>query len=561
MERLTQEASAARGWPMRAFGILCGVAALAWFLVRVVPKPSRASYPCQRAAFPIASTFVLWVAAWLSGLFAVKRLGRVMRAHPIVAAGICAASARLTLPSSSRANTPTKYDYSPQQRNVPLGIARGIHPGRVTWAHDPSATKWDGQRESSSSQWWMDTSTDQGKVDAMLSTCLRKLTGAATDAEAWRAVFAYYNEKARGLSNRQYQPGEIVAVKVNLNNSAAAGPGNIVNVSPQLALAMVRQLVRESSVRPEDILVYDARRDIYPAILSKIWAEFPDVRFIQADAPDAAQPNNPKYGSHRGLEAADWVEGVEYSAHHYKDAQLIPRQVRDATYLVNVAILKAHSYPYAAAEGGDEGQTGVTMCGKNHFGSIKGTPELHAAINTNQEATKNAYSPIVDLAACPNLGAKTILYVLDGLYCARRHQSFPLHFPNPPFNNRVTPYENTDWPASILASQDGVALDSVGLDILYSQTKNNNDPQNGNHPRILIRENADDYLQEMALAPNPPSKTAYVQGGKKVSSLGVFEHWDSDGTREYSRNKDPRNGKGIELLYFPMAGQASASSR
>ena len=566
MERLTQEASDARGWPMRAFGILCGVAALAWFLVRVVPKPSRASYPCQRAAFPIASTFVLWVAAWLSGLFAVKRLGRVMRAHPIVAAGICAAivfaaSARLTLPSSSRANTPTKYDYSPQQRNVPLGVARGIHPGRVTWAHDPSATKWDGQRESSSSQWWMDTSTDQGKVDAMLSTCLRKLTGAATDAEAWRAVFAYYNEKARGLSNRQYQPGEIVAVKVNLNNSAAAGPGNIVNVSPQLALAMVRQLVRESSVRPEDILVYDARRDIYPAILSKIWAEFPDVRFIQADAPDAAQPNNPKYGSHRGLEAADWVEGVEYSAHHYKDAQLIPRQVRDATYLVNVAILKAHSYPYAAAEGGDEGQTGVTMCGKNHFGSIKGTPELHAAINTNQEATKNAYSPIVDLAACPNLGAKTILYVLDGLYCARRHQSFPLHFPNPPFNNRVTPYENTDWPASILASQDGVALDSVGLDILYSQTKNNNDPQNGNHPRILIRENADDYLQEMALAPNPPSKTAYVQGGKKVSSLGVFEHWDSDGTREYSRNKDPRNGKGIELLYFPMAGQASASSR
>jgi len=59
----------------------------------------------------------------------------------------------------------------------------------------------------------------------------------------------------------------------------------------------------------------------------------------------------------------------------------------------------------------------------------------------------------------------------------------------------------------------------------------------------------------MALAPNPPSKTAYVQGGKKVSSLGVFEHWDSDGTREYSRNKDPRNGKGIELLYFRWQGK------
>jgi len=566
IQRLTRESGSARGLFVRVFGIVCGFAALVWFLVRVIPKPSRASYPCQRAAFPIASTFVVWLAAWLSGLFAAKRFGRVLRAHPILAAGVCAAvafgvSARLTLPISSRANVPTRYDYSPQQRNVPLGIARGIHPGRVTWAHDPSATKWDGHRESSTSQWWMDTNTGQGKVDAMLSTCLRKLTGAATDTEAWRALFAYYNETARGLSNRQYEPGEIVAVKVNLNNSAVAGPGNIVNVSPQLALAMVRQLVRQSGVRPEDILVYDARRDIYPAILSKIWAEFPDVRFIQADPPDPAQPNNPKYGNHHGLEAADWVQGVDYSAHQYNDARLIPKQVRDATYLVNVAILKAHSYPYAAAEGGDEGQTGVTMTGKNHFGSIKGTPELHAAINTNQEATKNAYSPIVDLAASPNLGAKTVLYVLDGLYCARRHQSFPLHFPNPPFNNRVEPYENPDWPSSILASQDGVAIDSVGLDILYSQTKNNNDPRNGNHPRILIRENADDYLQEMALAPNPPSKTVYVQGGKRVSSLGVFEHWDSDASRQYSRNKDPRNGKGIELLYLPMGGQTSALAR
>jgi hypothetical protein len=42
-----------------------------------------------------------------------------------------------------------------------------------------------------------------------------------------------------------------------------------------------------------------------------------------------------------------------------------------------------------------------------------------------------------------------------------------------------------------------------------------------------------------------------VQGGKPVTSLGVFEHWDSDATRQYSRNKDPRNGKGIELIYLP----------
>ena len=128
--------------------------------------------------------------------------------------------------------------------------------------------------------------------------------------------------------------------------------------------------------------------------------------------------------------------------------------------------------------------------------------------------------------------------------------SYPLHFPNAPFFNRVEPYENPEWPASILASLDGVALDSVGLDILYSQTKNNLD-ENG-HPRIMIRENADDYLMEEALAEHPPSGTHYRQDGKPVTSLGVFEHWDSEESRQYTRNKDPKHGKGIDLIYLPL---------
>jgi hypothetical protein len=100
-----------------------------------------------------------------------------------------------------------------------------------------------------------------------------------------------------------------------------------------------------------------------------------------------------------------------------------------------------------------------------------------------------------------------------------------------------------------LASLDGVALDSVGLDILYSQTKNNIDPDNLNRPWMVIRENADDYLHELSLAENPPSGMKYMQDGIQVTSLGVHEHWDSDETRRYSRNLDPKNGIGIELIY------------
>jgi uncharacterized protein (DUF362 family) len=538
----------------RIWTAVVGCAALIWFLVRVIPKPSRASYPCQRAAFPLASAFVMWLFGTVGGMFSLGRLRKFVRINRYAVIGMLAMAAVASCAwfvrarSIAAAEIVTRYNFTPQTRNVPMGEARGVFPGRVVWARDPKAAHWIGYIESATEQWWMDSSTDQARVDAMVSSALRTLTGAATDEEAWKKIFSYYNHRARSLE-QGYRAGEIVAVKINLNNSKAEGPGNVVNVSPQVTLAVVRQLVFNAHVPPANIVVYDARRDIYPGMLLKIWSEFKDVRFVQWDQPVPAQPHNPGYGDYRGLEQAQWVEGVTYSANTYHDARLIPQQIKDATYLVNLALLKAHSYPYAAEEGGDEGQTGITMTGKNHFGSIKGTPELHEAINTNRKATPHAYSPIVDLAASPNLGAKTILYLLDGLYCGRRHQSYPLHFPNPPFNNRVEPYANADWPSSILASLDGVAIDSVGLDILYSQTKNNEDQNH--HPRILIRESADDYLQEEAQAPHPPSGTAYTQDAKPLASLGVFEHWDNDLSRQYSRNKDPKSGKGIELIYLP----------
>ncbi|HZL11471.1 MAG TPA: hypothetical protein VFC65_15915, partial [Prolixibacteraceae bacterium] len=160
--------------------------------------------------------------------------------------------------------------------------------------------------------------------------------------------------------------------------------------------------------------------------------------------------------------------------------------------------------------------------------------------------------PLVDLATSPNLGAKTILYLLDGLYCGRKWRTYPLHFPNPPFNNKVVPYENPEWPACLLASFDCVALQSVGLDIVYAQSKNNTESSYHNVPRILVRDNADDFLREMADPDHAPSGTKYIQNGKPIKSLGVFEHWDNDLSMRYSRNLDPKKGRGIEFLFLPL---------
>ncbi len=400
-------------------------------------------------------------------------------------------------------------------------------------------------------QFWLDENTNQQRVEAMLIFTLTKLTGKENQDSAWTAIFKYYNATSRGILERGYKEGEIIAIKPNFNNSE--GPNKMDNYSdesPQLILAMIRQLIYKAHVSPKDIIVYDVRRFIPPYLLIKVWKEFKDVRFVQVEEPKEGQPRNPAYGDYHGLEGPIWIEGITYSKGKYDKACFIPKQIYDATYIINMALLKGHSYPYNTMEDGDEGQTGISMCGKNHFGSIQGTWELHAGINTNQEAVKNAYSPMVDLAASPNLGAKTILFVLDGLYCGRKWRTYPVHFPNPPFNNVVEPYNNTSWPATILASLDGVAIDCVGLDIYNSQTKNNVDSTG--HSRILIRNNADDYLLEMAQANNPPSGTKYIQNGKQVNSLGVHEHWDNDLTRRYSRNLDPLKGTGIELIYLPF---------
>lgn len=454
--------------------------------------------------------------------------------------------------NQSATKAATKYDWKPDASNKPIGDAKGIYRGRVSWAHMPGVAHWAGDWKSMENSWWSDQSTDQDGVNAMLGAIIRSLSGQNKYEEAWQAIFKYHN-KTLSRNNVGYKKGEIVAIKLNMNGTfRITRHTNATDTSPQMVYAMIEQLVKYGGVDAKDIVVYDAKRDIYPEILMKVWSDYKDVRFLQSKEPGEEQ-KHPYYGEFRNIETPQWVQAIEYSNGKYDRARNIPKQIKDATYLINLALLKAHSYPYSNQEKGDEGQTAVTMIGKSHYGTIQQPDELHAIINTNKEGVAKAFSPMIDMAASSELGAKSILYILEGLYCARKHNSNPVHFPNAPFNNKVYPYANPEWPSSILGSLDMVALDSVGLDILYSQSQNNKDPENDNRPSILIRENADDYLHEMALAgDNPPSGAVYMQGGKKVESLGVHEHWNNDHDRQYSRNLDPKNGRGIELVYMKL---------
>ena len=445
----------------------------------------------------------------------------------------------------SRPEFLAKYNWTPDAINRPVGVARGIHPGRVVWTHDPAATQWSGDSSDLQNAWWTDRATDQSRVDRMVALALTRLTSAENERQAWMALFQHFHSQKSGQS-RGYQRGEVIAIKINLNgaNTGDEKRNLLTDATPHPVLAITRQLVENAGVLPQDILIYEAapHRYLQTYILKKIWAAYPRVRFLQQPSP------TPRQSAAGNIVAAEYVEAVTFS-HPIKitHAGKVPRLVAEATYLINLPILKGHSNPYNPGEAGDQGQTAVTLSGKNHFGSILGPGELHNCINTLVTRKASTYSPIVDLAAAPRLGGKTLLFLMDGLYCGRRHLSLPQHFPNAPFHNRMEPYTNPEWPASILASQDGVALDSVALDILYAQTRGNVGPDG--RPRMAIREYASDYLKEMA-CPNPaPSGTVYQVEGKPIESLGVHESWNNAQDRQYSRNLDPVKGRGIELLY------------
>jgi len=387
-----------------------------------------------------------------------------------------------------------------------MGSGKGIFPGRVVWAHDPAATAWDG----STGFWWQDVNTDQAIVEEMLHRSLCSLTGESMPANAWSTAFRLFNQ-SRGKGNSGYVAGEKIAIKLNMNNTrdSHAQQVNNINASPQLVLALLRSLVYDAGVPASNITIYDASRYVTDNIFNPCRAEFPDVVFVDG------------HGGNGRIQRVWSEELITYSVDNYC-GERVAQCVADAEYLINLALMKAH--PIA----------GVTLCAKNHYGTINGLDHHFIAA---QDRGMGGYHPFVDLIGSRELGGKTLLFMVDALYAARHSDSVPVRWAMTPFTN--------EWPSSLLMSFDPVAIDSVGLDFLNTEMGNQFMPH------------SDNYLHEAALAGNPPSGTIYAPNGDDIqlTSLGAHEHWDSSSTKRYSRNLDPVNGTGIELIALKAPAQ------
>jgi len=494
---------------------IAGLASLVWFLIRVVPKPSRATYPCQRLTAPLAGGFVVWIAGLIGSTLVYRRARKLLLKSQYVLAGICAVAAVAIIwcaisvtdnsPASAAAFTPS------EAANSPMGTAKGIHPGRVVWIRDPEATSWDGSNGS----WWDDNNTDQKTVDAMISNTIQGLTGRSSDSEAWDALFKYFN-KNRGLSEVGYRKPEKIAIKLNMNQDRKAGwTPDIGNPSPHVVYSLVEQLINKAGVPGSAITLFDATRSIGDPIYNKIRgnpdADFQSVRFVVS--PDRAGD---------GRIAA--VHDTSNPLHTRAGTAYLPKCVTEARYLINLALMRAHTL------------FGMTLCGKNHFGTTyfpndRGwTPSpLHKY--GDRKDPMGSYNCLVNLNGHEHLDGKTLLYMVDALYTARNQTGNVIRFAS--FNN--------DWFSSILVSQDMVAIDSVGLDFLRNEQVLN--------PKVVdVTGNPDNYLHEAALADKPPSGTTYdpEKDGTALKGLGVHEHWNNPKDRKYSRNL--KTGNGIELL-------------
>jgi hypothetical protein len=549
--------------PFRLTFILMGIASTAWFLIRVIPKPSRAGYPCMRAAAPVMSGFIIWILALLSSSAAFRIFLKKFRSARYVPAMVFLvinlASAVIFVGADRiKARANARIPLAVHTPNAPIGTSVGIFPGRVVWAWDPAATNENCSPTTYGNGWWLAKNNNQVVIDRMLHDAILKLTGENNIPDAWEALFRFHNNRKRSM-DKTYTPGERIFIKINVTSSWGAGEawGNmstsfvkaqngyygISETSPQVVLSVLRHLVDSCGVRQADIYIGDPMKNIYKHLYDMWHAEFPDVNYLG----NAIHYNN-IYVSTLTDNGRLPVEPGAYPAIAYSDPSVITDNldyfytvVEDADYMINIPALKAHA------------RAGITLTAKNHFGTHTrdGAMHLHPGLVAPDEGPPtrtqmHMYRVQVDLMGHPMLGLNTMLFLVDGLWAGPEAVQPPSKWDMAPFNK--------DWTSSLFLSQDQVAIESVCFDFL--RTEYNGTGGKVNYPNYA---GVDDYLEQAADPANWPSGLQYMPDGVNVlTSLGVNEHWNNATSKQYSGNFGL---EGIHLVSIPEGLVLSAGDQ
>jgi hypothetical protein len=547
--------------PPKLLFFIIGIISTIWFLIRVIPKPSRATYPCMRVAAPFMSGLVTYLLA-MGGLTLVSR--RMKRkiinvryaSTALLIFGVIVAIAITPTSNSSTSSqtgvTKTGPDDGPNQ---PFGKPMGIFPGRVVWIWNPDATNEKFEHNNFETyDWFVDAkNTNEKVVGKMFRDGIIKLTGKETLEKSWDAVFRNFNVK-KSNKDKGYTRGEKIFIKINqgqsrwvlnqedknngyyipktLKKKEEKRKINLIptETGPYVVLELLRELINDLGVEQSDISVGDPMCPIWGHNYDVWVKEFPSVKYID------------KVSTMHGRTLIKVTEKELVFYADKVDSDKLYDVVENADYMINLPNLKSH------------GAAGISLTAKSHFGNIGRATAGHlhrSHIATRSEGQVNnggyrKYRVFVDLMGSKYLGQNTLLWVVEGLFGGGASETQgPVKYFMAPFNN--------DWSNSIFMSLDPVAIESVGYDFLRSEWNgiNKHDPVNNEWESMPNVNGVDDYMHQAADPANWPKGIFYDpdNSGKPLTSLGVHEHWNNPIDKQYSRNLG--TGNGIELVSIP----------
>jgi hypothetical protein len=490
-----------------------------------------------KAAAPFMSGFVVYLIT-LSGSALILRWfhKRIEKSKYIAASALFITAFAIIIganaTSENEAQSMVLVPESHFVANAPIGTATGLKPGRVVWVWNDDATNENFTPSNSQSNWWADE-TDGEVVGKMLETALLQYTEETTLQNAWNALITYFNEQ-QGKGAVGYTTGEKFYIKINITNGASNNKKtkdfDRMDATPEVVYHLLEQLINVVGVPQSDIYVGDPFRNFHNLYWDMCHSAFPNV--VYCDGTGTA-------GRHQTVPTKDDVLVFSDKKYEFR----IPQEYVDSDYLINMPSLKTHD------------QGGITLGAKNHQGSTLADGQRsdnqlmlntrHTPLPYNTPGYKK-YRHIVDYLGHKDIGGKTLLTVIDGIWAGKSWQGYVEKWKSVPFNN--------DYPSSIFISQDKVAIDAVGYDFLIEEYRTKSDKE-----KFAWMDGADDYLLQAADASNWPSDISYDPEGDGIplTSLGVYEHWNNATDKKYSRNLG--TGSGIELIAVTKSDMVSSS--
>jgi hypothetical protein len=530
----------------RLIFILLGIFSTAWFLARVIPKPSRVTYPCMRAASPFMSGLIVYLLSVAGLTFASRKSKRKVINVRYISTFLLMFGALVIYAINPLGNVSTSaWDVTWKEGpddgpNQPIGKEVGVNPGRVIWAWDTTATNKDCKTPH-----YLRENYNQDVIYRMFDESVKSLAGKSDVSKSWDAMFRDFNKRKRNV-DKGYTRGEKIFIKINQTSGRGTlkenerAKGNytvpsrdglgICETTPSIVLSILRQLIQECGIDQANIAVADPQNPTLGHNYEAWFAEFPDVKYVDRT-----------FGTFGRTRIYPTKNDLLFYSDKFQTDKLYD-VIENADYMINVANFKPHT------------GTGITLNAKNHFGSQSraGAFHLHYSHICQLESKPptnpgyHKYRVLVDLMGSKYLGRNTLLFVIDGLYPGGSNEvGPPVKYYMPPFNG--------DWASSIFLSQDNVAIESVCYDFLRNEWNGtySHDPSNNhleNWPNI---NGVDDYLHQAADSVNWPEGIIYDpdNSGKAISSLGVHEHWNNAVNKQYSRNLG--KSYGIELISIP----------